>query len=109
MLMLLDRKLTIKITIFLLLSSLMMEQAYAHYTLGNQGSSGPTFPMGNNAGYVSQSKNVATTWGVESTGNNFWLEESGIPVFEFPYCLPALMSALVASFFLIRWRRESHF
>jgi hypothetical protein len=58
-------------------------------------------------GYVGQSTEIATVWGATNTGNNFWLEESGIPIPEFPVAIFALISALGASLFLIRWRRET--
>ncbi|MCW4032774.1 MAG: carboxypeptidase-like regulatory domain-containing protein [Candidatus Bathyarchaeota archaeon] len=71
------------------------------------GSQMVTVGLPSDSGYVGQSKEVATVWGATNTGNNFWLEESGIPIPEFPVAIFALISALGASLFLIRWRRET--
>jgi hypothetical protein len=58
-------------------------------------------------GYKSASRTVVTTWGAVSTGQDFYLEESGIPIPEFPVTgLLALVSALAASLFLLRWKRS---
>ncbi len=64
-------------------------------------------PPGGDAGYVSSSMSVTTTWGGTSSVGAFYLEESGIPIPEFPMAILALISALAASLFLIRWRRET--
>lgn len=63
-------------------------------------------PPGGDAGYVSGSLSVATTWGGSSSGQNFYHEESGVPIPEFPTGILALISALAASLFLVRWRKQ---
>jgi hypothetical protein len=56
-------------------------------------------------GYVSASRTVVSTWGGVSGGQDFYLEESGIPIPEFPAAgLLALVSALAASLYLLRRR-----
>ncbi|MCK5627709.1 hypothetical protein KAI23_07065, partial [Candidatus Bathyarchaeota archaeon] len=56
-------------------------------------------------GYVSASRTVVSTWGGVSSGQDFYLEESGIPIPEFPAAgLLALVSALAASLYLLRRR-----
>ncbi len=67
---------------------------------------GELTPPGGDAGYVSESMTVTTTWGAGAGGNTFYLEESGIPIPEFPTAILALISALAASLFLMRWRRS---
>jgi hypothetical protein len=78
---------------------------WSYYPL--PGSQLVTVGLPGDLGYVSQSTEIATTWGATSNNNNFWLEESGIPIPEFPVAIFALISALAASLFLIRWRRET--
>jgi hypothetical protein len=63
-------------------------------------------PPGGDAGYVSDVVSVATTWGGSSAGQNFYHEESGVPIPEFPTGILALISALAASLFLVRWRKQ---
>ena len=63
-------------------------------------------PPGGDAGYVSDTVSVATTWGGSSAGQNFYHEESGVPIPEFPTGILALISALAASLFLVRWRKQ---
>jgi hypothetical protein len=57
-------------------------------------------------GYKSGSRTVVATWGGVASGQDFYLEESGIPIPEFPYAILALVSALAASLYLLRWRRH---
>jgi hypothetical protein len=58
-------------------------------------------------GYVSASRTVVSSWGGVSGGQDFYLEESGIPIPEFPAAgLLALVSALAASLYLLRRRTE---
>jgi hypothetical protein len=58
-------------------------------------------------GFKSGSRTVVTTWGGVSGGQDFYLEESGIPIPEFPAAgLLALVSALAASLYLMRWNRR---
>ncbi len=60
------------------------------------------------AGYKTAAKSVVATWGGVAGGQNFYLDESGVPVPEFPATgLVALVSALAASLFLLRWRRSA--
>jgi hypothetical protein len=62
-------------------------------------------PPGNDAGYQSQSRNVVTTWGSDSSGQDFYLEESGIPIPEFPLgALLTSISAIGAAIILLRRR-----
>jgi hypothetical protein len=59
-------------------------------------------------GYKSASRTVVTTWGAVSSGQDFYLEESGVPIPEFPATgLLALVSALAASLCLLRWKRHT--
>ncbi|WP_455281924.1 hypothetical protein, partial [[Eubacterium] cellulosolvens] len=54
-------------------------------------------------GYVSASRTVVATWGGSTDGQDFYLEESGIPIPEFPAAgLLAMVSALAASLYLLR-------
>lgn len=64
-------------------------------------------PPGGDAGYVGESMSVTTTWGAGAGGNTFYMEESGVPIPEFPTAILGLISALAASLFLIRWRRQT--
>ncbi|MBS7622325.1 carboxypeptidase regulatory-like domain-containing protein [Candidatus Bathyarchaeota archaeon] len=58
-------------------------------------------------GYKSASRTVVATWGGVTGGQDFYLEESGIPIPEFPAAgLLAMVSALAASLYLLRWRRH---
>jgi hypothetical protein len=57
-------------------------------------------------GYKSTSRTVVATWGGVAGGQDFYLEESGIPIPEFPAAgLLAMVSALAASLYILRWRR----
>jgi hypothetical protein len=59
-------------------------------------------------GYIGASRTIVTTWGGDSTGQDFYLEESGLPIPEFPAIgLLALTSTLAASMYLLRWRRQT--
>lgn len=58
-------------------------------------------------GYVGASRTVVASWGGVSSGQDFYLEESGIPIPEFPAAgLLALVSALAASLYLLRRKTE---
>jgi len=66
------------------------------YTVG---ASGP--------GVKSGSRTVVATWGGVAGGQDFYLEESGVPIPEFPAAgLLALVSALAASLYLLRWKKH---
>jgi hypothetical protein len=59
-------------------------------------------------GYVSASRTVVTTWGGVSSGQDFYMEESGIPIPEFPIGgVLALVSALAASLYLLHWKKQT--
>lgn len=65
-------------------------------------------PPGKDAGYKSASRTAVVTWGGDTKGQDFYLEESGIPIPEFPAAgIMALVSALAASLYLLRWRRNT--
>ncbi|MEM3527083.1 MAG: carboxypeptidase-like regulatory domain-containing protein, partial [Candidatus Bathyarchaeia archaeon] len=65
-------------------------------------------PPGGDAGYKSASRTAVVTWGGVTGGQDFYLEESGIPIPEFPAAgIMALISALAASLYLLRWRRNT--
>ena len=67
------------------------------YTVG---ASGP--------GLKSGSRTVVTTWGGVAGGQDFYLEQSGVPIPEFPAAgLLALVSALAASLYLLRWKKHT--
>ena len=57
-------------------------------------------------GYGSSSAPVAVTDGMSTTGTNFYLEQSGIPVPEFSGIAVVVFSALAASLYLLRRRRR---
>ena len=60
-------------------------------------------PPGAEAGYVSQTRTAVTTWGGETSGQDFYLEESGIPIPEFPAAgILAAISAIAAAVTLLR-------
>ncbi len=59
------------------------------------------------AGYKTAARSVVATWGGVAGGQDFYLDESGVPVPEFPTTgLLALVSVLAASMYLLRWRRH---
>jgi hypothetical protein len=59
-------------------------------------------------GLKSASRTVVATWGSEAGGQDFYLEESGIPIPEFPAAgLLAMISALAASLYLLRWKKQT--
>jgi hypothetical protein len=62
---------------------------------------------GTEVGYIGQSKEVTTVWGAKNTGNNFWLEESGISIPEFsaPIFALTVLSMFIASILLYNKRR----
>jgi hypothetical protein len=57
-------------------------------------------------GHESQSASVSISDGMSSTGQNFYLEQSGIPVPEFSGIAVVVFSALAASLYLLRRRRR---
>jgi len=57
---------------------------------------------------VLQERTVVVTWGADAGGQNFYLEEGGIPIPEFPAAgVLMLISALAASLYLLRWRKQA--
>jgi len=62
----------------------------------------------NNEGYTGQSRSLTLTWGADATGTDFYLQESDIPIPEFPAAgVLMLISALAASLYLLRWRKQA--
>jgi hypothetical protein len=60
-------------------------------------------PPGTGAGYIEQSKTAVVTWGGQTDGLDFYLEESGIPIPEFPLVgMLAAISAIGAAILLLR-------
>jgi hypothetical protein len=60
-------------------------------------------PPGTGAGYTEQSKTAVVTWGGQTDGQNFYLEESGIPIPEFPLVgMLAAISAIGAAILLLK-------
>jgi hypothetical protein len=57
-------------------------------------------------GHESQSASVSVSDGMATTGQNFYLEQSGIPVPEFSGIAVVVFSALAASLYLLRRRRR---
>jgi len=56
-------------------------------------------------GYVEQSRTLTCTWGAEVGGQNFYLEESGVPIYEFQVeALILIATSLIA--FSLFWRRR---
>jgi len=57
---------------------------------------------------VEQDRTVVVTWGADSSGQHFYLEEGGVPIPEFPAAgVLMLISALAASLYLLRWRKQA--
>jgi len=57
---------------------------------------------------VVQERTVVVTWGADAGGQNFYLEEGGVPIPEFPAAgVLMLISALAASLYLLRWRKQA--
>jgi len=57
---------------------------------------------------VMQERTVVVTWGASATGQDFYMEEGGVPIPEFPSAgVLMLISALAASLYLLRWRRQA--
>jgi len=57
---------------------------------------------------VTQERTVVVTWGADAAGQNFYLEEGGVPIPEFPAAgVLMLISALAASLYLLRWRKQA--
>jgi len=55
-----------------------------------------------------QERTVVVTWGADAGGQNYYLEEGGIPIPEFPAAgVLMLISALAASLYLLRWRKQA--
>jgi hypothetical protein len=60
-------------------------------------------PPGTGAGYVEQSRTVVATWGGQTDGQDFYIEESGIPIPEFPLAgMLTAISAVGAAILLLR-------
>lgn len=57
-------------------------------------------------GYVEQSRTLVCTWGAEVGGQNFYLEESGVPIYEFQVEAMILIATSFIAFSLV-WRRRS--
>jgi len=57
---------------------------------------------------VMQERTAVVTWGAGAGGQNFYLEEGGVPIPEFPAAgVLMLISALAASLYLLRWRKQA--
>jgi len=57
---------------------------------------------------VVQERTVVVTWGATASGQDFYLEEGGVPIPEFPAAgVLMLISALAASLYLLRWRKQA--
>jgi len=57
---------------------------------------------------VVQERTVVVTWGASAGGQDFYLEEGGVPIPEFPAAgVLMLISALAASLYLLRWRKQA--
>ena len=57
---------------------------------------------------VTQERTVVVTWGALAGGNDFFMEEGGVPIPEFPAAgVLMLISALAASLYLLRWRKQA--
>ena len=65
-------------------------------------------PPGTDAGYQGQSKTLVSTWGSNTAGQDFYLEESGVPIPEFPLAgmLTAVSSIATAILLLRRQTRQ---
>ena len=60
-------------------------------------------PLETDSGYTEQSRTSVTTWGGQTAGQDFYLEESGIPIHEFPSMgVVAFISAIGTAIALIR-------
>ncbi|MGD0424907.1 MAG: hypothetical protein ABSA92_15840 [Candidatus Bathyarchaeia archaeon] len=57
-------------------------------------------------GYAPQSWSIAVTPGMNAQGQNLYLEQSNIPVPEFNGLIVAAVSALAASLYVLRRRRN---
>ena len=65
-------------------------------------------PPGTGAGYAEQSKTVVSTWGGQTDGQDFYLEESGIAIPEFPAVgMIAAISAIGTAILLLRRKTQS--
>ena len=57
---------------------------------------------------VTQERTVVVTWAASSSGQDFYMEEGGVPIPEFPAAgVLMLISALAASLYLLRWRKQA--
>jgi len=57
---------------------------------------------------VEQDRTVVVTWGANSSGQDFYMDEGGVPIPEFPAAgVLMLISALAASLYLLRWRKQA--
>jgi len=57
---------------------------------------------------VVQDRTVVVTWGAVAVGQDFYMEEGGVPIPEFPAAgVLMLISALAASLYLLRWRKQA--
>jgi len=57
---------------------------------------------------VEQERTVVVTWGASAGGQDFYLEEGGVPIPEFPAAgVLMLISALAKSLYLLRWRKQA--
>jgi len=57
---------------------------------------------------VVQERTVVVTWGAVSGNQDFYMEEGGVPIPEFPAAgVLMLISALAASLYLLRWRKQA--
>jgi len=57
---------------------------------------------------VLQERTVVVTWGASAGGQDFYMEEGGVPIPEFPAAgVLMLISALAASLYLLRWRKQA--
>jgi len=57
---------------------------------------------------VVQERTMVVTWGASAGGQDFFMEEGGVPIPEFPSAgVLMLISALAASLYLLRWRKQA--
>jgi hypothetical protein len=80
-------------------------QAYLPSTIGAAGSVIYTFSL-TSPGYAPQTWKGAVSSGMRGTGNNLYLEQTNIPIPEFSTLVIAAFSALAASVYVLRRRRE---
>ena len=80
-------------------------EAYLPSTRGSAGSVFYTFNL-NAPGYAPQTWKGAVSSGMSGTGNNLYLEQTNIPVPEFSTIALAAFTALAASLYVLRRRRN---